>query len=310
MRRDAANRRHRAPLALAVAALLLLASCGSGGTPADDQAVDEQLGFDQAGLLERQAKVENAVRDCMKAQGFEYVPVDPVARQTSLVGAPGMSEQEFEKQFGYGITTLYERRRQQAAGGPNQAIRDRFSPAEQAAYDRALVGDNLDATFADAVDTGDFTRLGGCTRSATEQVFGGAEVLRTVQSKLDDLDARILADPRMVKAVGAWSGCMRAKGFDLANPDQVDVVLKRKLVAIVGPGAAASSAAIAGAGAVQVPYDQAVLADLGREEVAIVGADLACEKQHITDVEEAVRTEYERAFREQNTGLISKVPPP
>lgn len=310
MRHDRAVKRLRDLLVLrphvilAVAGLLLFAGCGGGGSGASDQAVDAQLGFDQTGLLTRQAKVENLVRDCMKAKGFTYVPVDPAARQAALVGSAGLSEEDFEKQYGYGITTLYERRRQQAAGGPNQAIRGALSASERTAYDRALVGENRDATFADAIDTGDFTRLGGCTRQATEQAFGGAEVLRSVQSKLDDLDTRILADPRMVKAVTSWSTCMRASGFDLPNPDQVDVVLKKKLEAIVGP-----TAVTAGAGASEKPYDPVALTALGREEVAMVGADLACEKKHLTSVEEKVRTEYERAFREQNTDLISKVPP-
>lgn len=310
MHRDPARLRRGTGLAAAGAVLVLLAACG-GGSGRSDKAVDEQLGFDQAGMLQRQSKVENLIRDCMKATGFEYVPVDPQARQAALAGATGLSKEDFEKQYGYGITTLYEKRRQQAGGGPNQVIRDALGPAERAAYDRALVGDQLDATFADAIDTGDFNRLGGCTKQSTKMVFGGAEVLRSVQSKLDDLDARILSDPRMVTAVAAWSQCMRAGGFDLPNPDQVDIVLKKKLEAIVGPTARTGATATPpGAAAGDLSYDQAALAALGREEVAMVAADQSCEKQHISSVEDKVRTEYERAFREQNTDLISRVPPP
>ena len=66
----------------------------------------------------------------MKAQGFDYVPVDPNAAQAALVGAQGMSKEDFEKQYGYGITTLYEQRRKEAVAGANKAIRDSLSEAD------------------------------------------------------------------------------------------------------------------------------------------------------------------------------------
>jgi hypothetical protein len=40
----------------------------------------------------------------------------------------------------------------------------------------------------------------------------------------------------------------------------------------------------------------------------MVTADIRCEKQHISSVEDKVSVEYEAAFREQNAALIAKVP--
>jgi hypothetical protein len=209
-----------------------------------------------------------------------------------------MSDEEFEKQYGYGITTFYDKP-ETTTGDANQTYRDSLGEAERTAYDRALYGDDPTATFVDAVDNGDFTRVGGCTKEATDKVFGGTEVIQSLQTKLDQLDERILADQRMVKATGKWSGCMKEAGYvDLFTPDEVDVVLHSKLEAIVGPPESPKP-----------DYDQAALSALQREEVAMVGADVTCEEKHIADVEQTVREEFEATFNEQNADLLSKVPP-
>jgi hypothetical protein len=276
---------------------LLLGACGGGGSEddaSDGQSVEEEVGFDKAGLRLRQRSVEELIRDCMKAAGFEYTPVDPAAADAALLGSANVSDDEFKEQFGYGISTLYERRAQRL-GDPNAAIRDALSPADQAAYDHALRGASQDATFFLAVDSGDFSQLGGCTMEATETVFGGAEVLSTMVGKLDELEERINNDPRMVAALRRWVTCVRDEGFSFAQPDDVDHYLQDKLEAIVGsePGAQ--------------DYDTAALAALQQEEMAIAEADYGCEDKVISPVEDEVVPEYERSFREDNAGLINAV---
>lgn len=295
----------RVATAAAAAAMLLFAACG-GSSGGSGSSVEDELGFNSAGLLERQVVVENLLRDCMRAQGFEYVPVDPAAQRTALTGTANLTEEEFERQYGYGLTTLYERRVSQSAAGPNVATRNSLSPAQRTAYDRALFGANIGVTFDVAADQGEYGQLGGCTKEATEQSFGGPELLRTMASKLDELDARILADPLMVKAVTQWRDCMRVDGYELADPDQVDVVLKRRLEQIVGP----PDRAVVPGTAATAPYDKGALLALQREEVAMVAADIACERRHISPVEDKVREQYERTFREQNASLLARVPRP
>jgi hypothetical protein len=289
-----------------VCALAGLAGCGGDKADAakdEDVPLEEQLGLGDEGIRVRQANAENLMRDCMKAQGFDYVPVDPTAQQAALLGAQGMSESDFEKQYGYGITTLYEQRRQLAVAGPNKTIRDSLSEPDRKAYDKALYGDDPTATFFDAIDTGDYGRLGGCLKSSTEQVFGGADVLTSLSAKLDELDEKIRADSRMTKAINEWSACMREAGFDgLQEQEDVDDVLKTKLEDIVGsPEDNASTGA-------EADYDKAALAALQKEEVAMVSADIACEVEHVEDVEEEVTAEYEETFREENTSLLARVP--
>lgn len=292
-----------------VAAMVLVASalagCGSDDKESNASVVlDEQVGFDGDAVVERQARAENLIRDCMQKQGFDYVPVDPRAQQTDLVGARGLSEEEFNEQFGYGITTLFEERLQQAVSGPNQDYYASLSAAEQTAYDRALYGEDKTATFAVALDTGDFTKLGGCLKEATTEVFGGPELVADLTAKLDELDEQILADQRVFDVVEKWSECMRDAGYDLAEQDEVDVLLENQLEAIVGP-LETLTATPPGA---EPAYDVQELEALQQQEIEMVKADIACEEKHITEVEEKVRAEYEREFREKNTALLEKVP--
>jgi hypothetical protein len=297
----------RALAIVVLGATLGIAACGGGGggTSSSQQAqgdVEQQLGFDQASLDARLSRAEARVRDCMKAQGFEYVPIDPVAQRAALFGSGNVREQE--RQFGYFVTTLWGRGRPQA--DPNQRLRTSLGGADRIAYDRAIGGDDPGATFQDAFDTGDFTKLGGCRRKAITAVFGGAQVLTEVQGKLDQLDERVVQDQRMIKATERWSSCMADAGYHYTDPDAIDVDLEKRLEKLVGPVPGKFQTGPS-PGTRQRPYDHAALAALQREELATWRADTACEHRYITPVESVVRAQYERAFRERNQALFREV---
>ena len=304
-------------IVIVLGASLGLSACGGSGEaggstqqkkskPNPNAPVEDQLGFDTAGIMARQSRVEADIRECMKAQGFDYVPIDPFAQRAAVTGVSRLSDEDFLKQFGYGISTMWGRGGAQA--DPNQTLRKSLSPADRRAYDRALWGDNPGATFQAAVDNGDFTKLGGCTRKATEAVFGGAQVLTQLQGKLDQLDDRILEDQRMVRAVEKWTNCMADAGFRYDDPDAIDSDLTKRMERIVGPlpGPFATGPAD---GAKPPPYDHAALHALQREEVSIARADYDCERKDITPVESVVRPQYEAQFRVRNQSLISQVKP-
>ena len=73
---------------IALTAAIALGACGGeeAAAPGDRAPVDveDQLGFDDAGIIARQSRVETAIRDCMRAEGFEYVPVDPLAQREAI----------------------------------------------------------------------------------------------------------------------------------------------------------------------------------------------------------------------------------
>jgi hypothetical protein len=303
-RSHASNRaRIGATVAVAVIAVGALAGCGGNGKQDGYVPLETRLGLDGPGMLQRQRQAENLIAPCMRRSGFEYVPADPVAQQRALLGGTGsLDDDEFQKQYGYGITTLFAKRQAQDAdpgANPNATYRAALDPAGQAAFDRALYGDDPTATLVDALDNGDFTRLGGCVKQAAAKEFGGVEVIQSLQTKLDDLDERILEDARMTKAVGKWSDCMRGNGYDFGAQDDVDAYLQNKLDAIVGSPEEPNP-----------DYDHAALSKLGSEEIRLVGYDVGCEEKDITKVEDKVRPEYERTFSEQNAALIAKVPKP
>jgi len=294
---------------------LSVSACGGGDSASSTQQsskrqasgpVEDQLGFDTAGIMARQSRVEADIRECMKAQGFDYVPIDPFAQRAAVTGVSRLSDEDFLDQFGYGISTLWGRGGSQS--DPNQRLRAGLSAADRRAYDRALWGENPGATFQAAVDSGDFTKLGGCTRKATEAVFGGAQVLTQLQGKLDQLDERILEDQRMVRANERWTACMAKAGYRYEDPDEIDADLTKRMERIVGPipGPFATGPA---SGHKPVPYDHAALAKLQHDEVAIARADYACERKEITPVESKVRPQYEAQFRQRNQALISQVKP-
>jgi hypothetical protein len=291
-----------------VAATPGVAGCGgTGGKAASRQPkgdVEQQLGFDQASLDARLSRAEARIRDCMKAQGFDYVPIDPVAQRAAVFGTGNVREQE--RQFGYFVTTLWGRGRPQT--DPNQRIRASLAAADRAAYDRTLGGDNPGATFQDAFDTGDFTKLGGCRRKAIEAVFGGAQVITEIQGKLDQLDERVVQDQRMVRATEKWSSCMADAGYHYTDPDAIDVDLEKRLEKIVGPVPGKFQTGPP-PGTRPRPYDHAALAALQREELSTWRVDMACERTFITPVESKVRAQYERVFRQRNQALFREVKP-
>ena len=302
----------------ALAALLVLAfaaGCGDdGGEPAgatttqppaeaqSDAGIEEELGFTRKGVAAAQAKVENAIAACMKAEGFEYVPSDPVAAQAALTGKPNMSDEEFERTFGHGIATLYGKG--SAQSDPNARIRAQLGDADRRAYDRTLNGGNPEQTFAFAIDNGDFSELGGCTRTATEAAFGGTRLLTTLQRELDELDESIINDQRVVKAFEEWTKCMRAAtGESFEDSEAVEDTIRTRLEQIVGEALAPGQVAPEGS------YDKAALAELQRLEVDWTNNDLACEEKHISDIEDTVRADKETRFRDDNAELLRQVKP-
>ncbi len=298
----------------------LLTACGgkSDNSGTQSAAVDSPLGLDQATSALMQTRVEELVKSCMKRAGFEYVPVDPNATKAAITGTSGLTDDEFRRQFGYGISTVFEKiveiSQSPKSVDPNVTYRSGLDPAGQQAFDVALTGGKADVSVSGAVEaakTGDLGGLGGCVEEATTSVFGGANVVSAL-AKIEELDSRAEADERLVKARADWSNCMRKQGFEYSEPNSVDVGIVDKLAAIVGPAAAKSlgeegtfSPLVFGTNALPV-YDKTALAQLQREEIATAEADLECEEKYVVDVEDKVKAEYVKKFAQENAVLLSK----
>ena len=301
-------------IALATTFLVALtAGCGSGSetksVPATQRgaSVESQLGFDQADSPQTRARIETDIATCMKAEGLEYTPVDPIARLAALTGRSNISDEDFDRQFGYGIATLYGRATPQS--DPNARIYARLGAADQRSYNRVLTGGKPDQTFVRAADTGDYSGLGGCTKKATERLFGSSALLTTLQRKKDELDESIVQDQRMVRAFAAWTRCVRDRtGQTFEDSEDVEVDIQDRLAAIVGPLPPGESAPGEFASHVaERPVDQSALAALRQLEVKFAAADIACEEQHITRVEKIVTKDKEKAFLDENAELLRRI---
>jgi hypothetical protein len=154
-----------------------------------------------------------------------------------------MSEQEFIEKYGFGISTMYTGQAPQLAAGYSPAkvglgernveIFKHLSPADQLAYNRALLGENTGATFAVAIESENFSPCGGCTRTAIEQVFKPEQLKSTWYNPQDAL---INKDPRMKAALRTYAAEMKKAGFDYTHPDEVGRDLRARLAALTNTG--------------------------------------------------------------------------
>ncbi len=232
---------------LAVAAALpALVACLAWG-PALAAAPAEQPGKEEFGLTPRQLvqaieKVEAEISKCMRSQGFEYIAVDYDTVRNGMNSdkrLPGLSEAEFVDKYGSGLSTMYTGQPPQLVDGyspgrvglgeRNVSIYKGLSAADQVAYNRALLGQNLDATFAVALERENFSRTGGCTRKAVEQAFTPAQMVATYYNPKDAL---VNKDARMKAALRKYAIEMRKAGFDYAHPDDVTPDIARRLDAL------------------------------------------------------------------------------
>jgi hypothetical protein len=182
----------------------------------------------------------------MRDHGFQYVAVDYLTVRKSM-GAdknmPGLSEEEFVNKYGYGLSTLYTGQAPQLAEGYSPAreglgerniqMYKNLSPADQVAYNRALLGENTDATFAVGLETENFARTGGCTRKAIEEVFKPDQLKTTYYNPKDAL---INKDPRMKAALRTYAREMRKAGFNYNHPDEVEPDIRGAAGALTGGG--------------------------------------------------------------------------
>jgi hypothetical protein len=206
----------------------------------------EEFGLTPKELVQSVEKVEALIAKCMRDNGFQYVAVDYLTVRKSM-GAdknmPGISEEEFVSKYGFGLSTLYTGLPAQLAQGYSPAregfgerniqIYKKLPPADQVAYNRALLGENTDATFAVGMETENFARTGGCTRKAIEQVFKPEQMKATYYNPKD---AVINKDPRMKAALRQYAAEMRKQGFNYAHPDDVEPDIRERLAALTGGG--------------------------------------------------------------------------
>ena len=220
---------------------LLAAAPLAAAQPAQPQG-KEEFGMTPRQLVQAIEKVESAIEKCMRAQGFQYVAVDYDTVRKGMSAdktLPGMTEAEFISKFGSGVSTLYTGLPPQLVDGyspgrvglgeRNVAIFRGLAPADQVAYNRALFGEYVDATFAFTLERENFSRTGGCTRKGVETTFTEKQM---AASYYNTTDALINKDPRMKAMLRKYAIEMRKAGFDYTHPDDVTPDIVKRLNAL------------------------------------------------------------------------------
>lgn len=273
-------------ITIGMASLFLVTACGgrSSGSGADEppQYGSEEFGLTNAELNSRIEAAEAKIATCMRNAGFDYVPVDAVTIRRAMdadKSKPGVTEEEYVEQYGFGITTVFEDPvASLGRGEQNIAVQAALAPGDQVAYDRALLGEPGSVGLARALEDEDLSGTGGCTRKAVKSLFAKDELNG---SYVNPGDVLLEQDPRMIAAIEAWSSCMKDKGFDYGHPDDVTDELTERRDALLG---GADPASLTGTAA-------AALAELQDEERAVAVVATACEEEEIASVQEEIESE-------------------
>ena len=253
----------------------------------------EEFGLSQRELVQAIERTEDLISKCMRAQGFEYIAADHATVRAGMAAdkkIPGLSEEQFVSRYGYGVATVYTGQPPQLASGYSPAkvgLGERnvqffksLSPADQVGYNRALMGESGNATFALALETENLSQTGGCTRKAVEQVFKPDQLKAAYYNPQDAL---IRNDRRMKAAVAFYAREMKKAGFDYGHPDEVEPDLRTRLNAMTDNG--------------RIPVDklsvdqQAALKKLQAYELAVAAKSVKLQEEVLVPVEERIQEE-------------------
>lgn len=182
------------------------------GVPvSDDDAMEEYFG-------QLQKDAEAKIAQCMRAEGFEYTPVD-YSQFENFSGAD-FESREFAETRGFGANPfpIGEIEEQlEDFTDPNQEYMMSLTPGEREAYQTALSGELPD--FDPSSDEEFFFEPSGCQGQAYEEAFSFSQVFEEFGDELEAMEASYEADPRIVKAHDDWSRCMSDAGFSYASSD-------------------------------------------------------------------------------------------
>ncbi len=159
---------------LGAALLALFFAAGPADAQAPPGLGTQEFGLSPRELVQAIERSEELIAHCMREQGFEYVAVDHNTIRAGMTAdkkLPGLSEEEFVSRYGFGVATLYTGLPPQLATGYSPAkvglgernvqLFKKLSPADRAAYNRALLGENINATLAVALETENLSQTGG-----------------------------------------------------------------------------------------------------------------------------------------------------
>jgi hypothetical protein len=236
-------------LLTAIAAGGVLAGCA--GEPAGQaeagapQPPSEQAQQARTKAEQDSARVQNLIADCMKAQGFTYVPhvlkYSDSAHDGNVGGhdpsqVPYETVKTYRQKYGFGIygRDVYPRdpnvvgRAVDPDSNPNNAIREGLDPARRQAYDKALAGNSGELKAGQKPVTAE----PGCAGKAAEQVYPAAPPDQAEQAEYQQLVRAFQTDPQLLQAGQAYGSCLRQAGFQVPStkPGVIEMTVQQILL--------------------------------------------------------------------------------
>ena len=137
-------------------------------------------------------------------------------------------------------------------------------------------------------------------------MFGGAQLLQTLQRKLDELDDSVVADQRMVRAREAWRACMKtATGEEHEDSESIEEGITERFEQIVGSVVPPGQVAAAG-----TQVDAAALRSSSRTRSTLHASRRRVrEEAHRGDRAEGPARRRRSKFRAENAELLRTVKP-
>jgi hypothetical protein len=250
-------------------------------------------GGDQQKRINR--KINESIQKCMKGQGFEYkIPPDPAAQFPT--GSDSASQQAFIKKWGYGIsTTIDVNNLASVDADPNAAILKKLSPADQKAYNSALLGKT-----STAGPTGDPK---SCIAKAIT-VLGDITKLTALFGKYEtDVSKRIESNPKVVAAMKKWSACMKEKGFTYAKDSDVPGDISKRLGTVTGGAGAGGGGPFGGPALDPTKIDKKALSQLQKDEIATATRDFECTEKNLK-IRKTLKRDLDRDFITANQSAV------
>jgi hypothetical protein len=274
-------------------ALSALLPAGSVVAQAPRGPGTEEFGLSPRELVQAIERTEELISKCMREKGFQYFAADHATVQAGMSAdkkLPGLSEEQFVSQHGFGIATMYTGLAPQLAPGYSPAkvgLGERnvlyfqsLPSASQTAYNQALLGDNGNSTFAMALEQETLWLTGGCTRTAVEQVFKSEQLKSTYTNPQDAL---INKDRRMKAALVVYAREMKKAGFEYNHPDEIEPDIRARLAVLTDNGRLLVDKMSA--------EQKAALKKLQDFERAVAAKSMALQEKILTPVEERIQQE-------------------
>lgn len=263
----------------------------------------------------------------MAEKGFEYIPKEPSdgpAKAFEDHPRQKMAEDEFRKEYGYGISTWQpepDERGFEPPDDPNHELVEEMDEGERDAWREALTGrppiDPDELEPGDMPDPDEQDHPQGCRDEAREEVLGEQLELREeLHDAMKELHEAVESDPRVAEAERAWAECMRERGWDVDKPrDARELVFEEHRELIEAhmperemPGPDADPEEMEDFEPPEPDIPEGKLEELQDREMEIAGDDHECAGEHdLKEIREEVRAEHEREFIDEHRDTLEQI---